>query len=77
MDKFISGNWYEIILPYGKKFTAQYVLSGDSGTEEWFYFSDGSGKLVKDILPFAVEINQTDNPELERSIIDFLDDEEE
>lgn len=78
MDKeFTNGSWYEIILPYGKKFTAQYVLGGSSGREEWFYFSDGSGKLVKDIVPFAVEINKKDNPHLERSIIDFLDDEED
>ncbi len=75
--EFTNGSWYEIILPYGKKFTAQYVLEGNSGSEEWFYFSDGSGKRVKDIVPFAVEISKTDNPRIERSIIDFLDDVEE
>ncbi len=75
-DKFIEGNWYEIRLPYGKVFTARYEIDPSSG-EEWFYFSDGSGKLVKDIVPFASDISHVEDPVLEQSIIDFLDDEDE
>ncbi len=77
MSEYKQDRWYEIILPYGKKFTARFVLGGPDKDEEWFYFSDGSGKLAKDIVPFAVEITETDNPEIKRSIIDFLDDEDE
>ena len=77
MSKYIPDRWYEINLPYGKKFTARFVLGGAEKDEEWFYFSDVSGKLAKDIVPFAVSIVETDNPEIKRSIIDFLDDEDE
>lgn len=74
---YISGNWYEIRLPYGKNFFARYMRENTGSVLEWFYFSDGSRKLVKDIIPYAVEIVEIDEPENNLSILDFLDDEDE
>lgn len=74
---FISGKWYEIRLPYGKKFTAQYLVENSGTLNEWFNFTDGSRKLVKDIVSFAEEIVSVDEPVQKLGIIDFLDDEDE
>ena len=71
---FIENRWYEIILPYGKKFTAQYTREISGGNNEWFTFTDGSRKLVKDITPYAKEIIMIDSPVTNLNIIDFLDD---
>lgn len=73
---FISGKWYEIRLPYGKKFSAQYIVEDSGISYEWFYFTDGSRKLVKDIIRFTTDIVEIEKPENELSIIDFLDNED-
>ncbi len=74
---FISGRWYEIRLPYGKKFSARYSEEHSGSLVRWFYFSDGSRKLVQDITPYAVEIVEISEPEHTLNILDFLDDEED
>ena len=71
---YIADKWYEIHLPYGKKFTAQYTRESSGRILEWFNFTDGSRKLVKDITPFASEIILVEEPEKKLGIIDFLDD---
>ncbi len=73
---FISGKWYEIRLPYGKNYSAQYKVENSGITHEWFYFTDGSRKLVKDITRFTGDIVEIEKPENKLSIIDFLDDED-
>ena len=74
---YSSGKWYEIRLPYGKKYSAQYLIENTGSVLEWFCFSDGSRKLAKDITPYAVEIVEIDEPLSTLSIIDFLDDKDE
>ncbi len=74
---YSSGKWYKIRLPYGKSFFAQYIRDDSGPFLEWFCFSDGSRKLVKDITPYAVEIIETVEPDNYLSITDFLDDEDE
>lgn len=76
--QLISGVWYNLVLPYGKSFSACCVIRSEGDDHQaYFEFPDESVKAASDLLPHLKAIEAMEEPpESSFHITDFLDDEE-
>jgi hypothetical protein len=58
-----SGHWYELKLPMGKVFKAQYVVESSGRVEEWFVFPDQSRKRVPELISYLSSVKEIDPPD--------------